>query len=291
MQQIFAIVGVIRKPAASVEEEPVEIAVPLVYALLADKTQASYAAVLRAVRDFAETAGIENVTPPTCMMDFEFAVKNAVEEVFPHSAVRYCFFHLGQSVYRRVQAEGLQEKYNDADDRSVKEGTHMLLALAFVPVSDLRPAFTGLYDELPDDLLPVADYFEEMYLFGRRGRGRRAAVLPRYPPAFWNTYESILHFHHRANNLSEGWHNKFQQAVGKHHPSLYSALQEFLREQADTESIITALDLGQAVKAKPKKKWRIMMDRMRRVVASYEIYKDDNDTLSYLRHLGHNIAL
>jgi len=150
-----------------------------------------------------------------------------VAQVFPNSNVRFCFSHLGQAANRRVQAEGLQEQCNDPEDRSIREGLHMMLSVAFVPVCDQRPVFRELYDDLPDEMLSVATYFEENYLFGRRGRGRRAAVAPRYPPhsQFWNTYEATLQNQHRTNNLSEGWHNKFQQAIGKHHPSLYSALQ------------------------------------------------------------------
>jgi len=107
--QIFAMVSLVRKPAASVVEEPIEIAVPLVYALLKDKTEVSYTTVLQAVKEFAGTAGIPKITPPNVMLDFELALKNRVARVFPNANVRFCFFHLGQAAYRRVQAEGLQE--------------------------------------------------------------------------------------------------------------------------------------------------------------------------------------
>jgi len=83
-------------------------------------------------------------------------------------------------------------------------------------------------------MLPVATYFEDNYLFGRRGRGRRAAVAPRFPPQFSNTYEATLQNQHRTNNFSEGWHNEFQHAVGKHHPSLYSAMQELIKKNKRT---------------------------------------------------------
>jgi len=34
--------------------------------------------------------------------------------------------------------------------------------------------------------------------------------------------------------MSEAWHNRFAVVVGKHHPDLYTALQEFQKQQADT---------------------------------------------------------
>ncbi|KAL6953037.1 hypothetical protein U1Q18_051221, partial [Sarracenia purpurea var. burkii] len=48
-----------------------------------------------------------------------------------------CFFHLGQAVYRRIQDEGLATQYNNEEDRELKTYTHMMLALAYVPVGDV----------------------------------------------------------------------------------------------------------------------------------------------------------
>lgn len=50
----------------------------------------------------------------------------------------------------------------------------------------------------------------------------RKGILPRYPSAIWNQYQTALTGSHRTNNVSEGWHNRFQLVIGKHHPDLYS---------------------------------------------------------------------
>lgn len=52
------------------------------------------------------------------------------------NVVKACLFHLSQSVYRHVQSEGLQKKY--AEDADIRDGVHMLCALAFVPVEDVE---------------------------------------------------------------------------------------------------------------------------------------------------------
>ena len=48
----------------------------------------------------------------------------------------------------------------------------------------------------------------------RRARGRGAARRPRYGVRLYmhicNTYEATLLNEHRANNITEGWHNRFQ---------------------------------------------------------------------------------
>lgn len=268
-----------------------EIAVPLVYALLPSKTQASYVTLLEEVKNAMTRHRIQLVPPERVLQDFEISIKNAVLSVFPGWVIQYCFFHLGQSVYRRVQSEGLQELYNNPQDRALKEATHMLLSLAFVPLDDVVAAFDELYDSLPDDLVPVATYFEENYIVGRRARGRRRSTAARFPPKLWNAYEATIHNSHRTNNISEGWHNKFRLVVGKHHPSLFGGLEEFRKEQADTETILAQMELGQSVKAAPKKKWLRLHKNIRNVVGQYEGYKAQGDVVSYLRTLGHHFVL
>ena len=44
-------------------------------------------------------------------------------------------------IYRKIQAEGLQEAYNNTDNRSIKKFSHMLLGLAFIPIDDVKEAF------------------------------------------------------------------------------------------------------------------------------------------------------
>ena len=79
---------------------------------------------------------------------------------------------------RRVQTEGLQTEYNDPDDRSVKEAVHMLFSLAFVPVDDVVAVYEELYDDIPEEVVPIASYFEETYVRGRRGRVGELLFLP-----------------------------------------------------------------------------------------------------------------
>lgn len=268
-----------------------EVAVPLVYALLSSKEAAAYTTVLEEVKAAAQRHRIDIVPPLRVLMDFELAIKNSVLTVFPRWVVQYCFFHLGQSTYRKVQSSGLQEQYNDPEDRSIKEATHMLLALAFVPPADVLATYDQLKEELPDELEPVQKYFEEYYLMGVRRRGGRRGVPPRFDPVMWNTYEATVSNSHRTNNIHEGWHNKFQQVVGKHHPSFYGACEEFRKEQADTETILAQMDLGQAVKAAPKKKWLQVQRRIRNIVGAYAEYKENDDVLAYLRTLGHQFVL
>lgn len=111
----------------------------------------------------------------------------------------------------QVQHVGLQVAYNNPDDREVKIGAHMLLALAFIPPDEVKDVFKDLVRILPNELKPVVKYMKENYVVGTPStRGRRRTIPPRYPVPLWNMYEATRTGQHRTNNISEGWHNRFR---------------------------------------------------------------------------------
>jgi len=280
--QIFTVMGLRRRVGS---EEAV--AIPLVYCLLSGKQKALYIEALEAVDRAVQQYRIDPCTPTKIMSDFEIAITNACKRVFPGTAVSGCFFHLGQSIYRKVQEVGLQVQYNDRNDRSIKEYTHRLLSLAFVPVADVTRAFNALHNACPRALHGVYDYFKKNYVTGTPGRGNRRAVPPRYPPQLWNQYDTALAKSHRTNNVSEGWHNRFRQVVGKHHPDLYSALSEFQKEQGYTEICVQELALGKKIKYAPSKKWRDLQTRLENIAAEY----NNLPILEYLSNLQQNVNI
>ena len=169
------------------------------------------------------------------MSDFELAMLNSVKTHFGNAAIRLCLFHSHQIVYRKIQAEGLQQQYLDQQDPSIRNAFHKILALAFVPPNDVPDLFDTLYDELPEAVLPIANSFELNYIRNRRAQGRKRAVKVKYAPALWNHYNSVIQGYPRTNNASEGWHNRFQLLVGRNHPEIYAFIRELIKEQADVE--------------------------------------------------------
>lgn len=286
--QMFAILGLRRRNTPDGEQ----LAVPLVYALLTRKTTQQYAQVLRAVQGAVDEYALTECNPGRFMTDFEKAILNACEDVYPTVRVNCCFFHLGQSMYRHIQDAGLQVRYNDRDDRTLKTRVHMLLALAFVPLTDVRRTFRVLKRTWQEAYFKcVINYFGRTYVLGSPARGNRAGHAPRYPPEVWNHYEAAMNRQHRTNNVSEGWHNRFQVVVGRHHPDFYSALKELQREQGDTETIVAELAMGKKVKASPKHKWVVAQERIQNVASDYEDYKNDDKVIDYLRTLSHLFEL
>ena len=81
------------------------------YALLENKLELSYTAVLQAVKAMTTAAGIHVLDPQTVIADFEVAIINAVKFELPNANLRLCFYHLGQSTWKSVQEHGLQADY------------------------------------------------------------------------------------------------------------------------------------------------------------------------------------
>lgn len=281
--QIFTILG-LRARTGKPDEQ---VAVPLVYALLSGKSEDLYAEVMEVVRDAVLRFRVHPCTPTKIMTDFETAIINACRNVFPLIPVSCCYFHLGQIIYRRIQDAGLQVKYRDPDDRTINRFTHMLLALAFVPEADVPTSFNALRRECPQDLHDVFDDFKKFYITGRPPRGRRAGTAPRYPVSLWNQYDTALNHSHRTNNISEGWHNRFRIVIGKHHPDLYTLLEELQKEQGYTEVCITELALGKKVKAAPTKKWNDLQLRIQSIASEY----NTRPRLEYLRAISANVNI
>ena len=173
------------------------------------------------------------------MIDFEKATMNAFSSVFPSTNVLGCLFNLGQSLWRRIQSERLSAIYRD--DENIKLYSKMLISLSFVPIEDVGSAFDELSESRPIALCNLYGYWEDNYV-GRLRRDRRA--IPLFPISMWNMRERVVEGLPRTNNSVEGWHNVFQSSVGCHHPTIYSLVEHFRREQDHIEQKISRIHAG-----------------------------------------------
>ena len=153
-------------------------AVPLVYALMCDKTEATYQRVFDRIKE-----RMPSLKPISIMSDYEKACQNAIQASFPDAQLVGCLFHLGQCLWRKVQDLQLTERYRD--DENFRMHVKMLLALSFVPVEDVINAFDQLTDECPGELQPLVDFWEDNYI-GRKRRTRRGN--PRFAVSVWSVH-------------------------------------------------------------------------------------------------------
>ena len=76
------------------------------YCLLTNKTAATYGRVLAEIHNLVPLA-----SPKTILIDFEKAVMNVLSASYPSARVTGCYFHLCQSVVRKVNELGLKVDY------------------------------------------------------------------------------------------------------------------------------------------------------------------------------------
>lgn len=137
---------------------------------------------------------LPDLKPQYIISDFEIGAINAAKKYFPESKLHACFFHLGQSVWRRIQALGLQDRHTT--DPDFAKNIRQLLALAFVPPNDVVKCFVTLCssdfwmeNNDPDSgkLQELLSYFENTYIGAQGRNGRRKSV--QFPPELWSVHE------------------------------------------------------------------------------------------------------
>ena len=136
--------------------------VPLVYCSLPNKTKKkTYKTVLNKIKN-----KLNDFEPENVYCDFERAFIGVATQIFTKSNTNGCLFHLSQSMYRHVQACGLQKLY--ADDTQFNTAIKMIVGLSFVPECDVQFAYDVLLS--PDyfvnnkNLLSnLLEYFEKTY--------------------------------------------------------------------------------------------------------------------------------
>jgi hypothetical protein len=155
---------------------------PLVYALMSSKSEEIY------TRLFQEFNGYANniiLNPKFIITDFEKASINASGREFPSSINKGCLFHLGQNIWRKIQEVGLAREYGSDIKQSLK--LRHLVALAFVPSTDIVQYFDTLKPEMPENTKSVFTCFEETYVHDRVRvtlRSGNQACTALFPPSF-----------------------------------------------------------------------------------------------------------
>lgn len=291
--QLFSVLGAVHQ--VGVNRKPQVVGLPFVHALLKNKKQGAYTKVMKIILKAGHEHGFRVPDDLQIMSDFEYGIINSVTDIFGPDKIRCCFFHLCQNVYRHVVEEGLAMAYK-GEDRTVKKSVHALCALAFVPADRVVEHFQTLRDILPEELQGVVDYFEVNYIrrlkMRRKKTGGGVTVVkcrPRYPPELWNQYNAVVTGQSRTNNVSEGWHSRFQLVVGKHHPSMYAFFEELQKEQADTEIMLRQLQLGQRIRKVVDKSRRRKEEMIRNVVDRYFEYVVKDDIHTYLNTIGYHV--
>ncbi|XP_031342271.1 uncharacterized protein LOC116170185 [Photinus pyralis] len=248
---------------------------PILYALLPNKQRATYVQMFEAIKNLSP-----NLHPNSVSCDFESAAISAISECFPDTAIRGCFFHLAKNMKKHLTDMGFVALYNNDAEFALK--AKMVISLVFVPLDDLDGFVEELGQELPQELQPLLDWFEDNYMgrLNRRGNGRRR---PLFPPETWNLYDRVLNDQDRTNNHVEAAHRRIQTELGVHHPTTWKFIDGLRKVQKNRDTYYEQLVAGNS--APPKlRKYRMADERIKSIVSQYHI----RDKIEYLRGLAHN---
>jgi hypothetical protein len=208
---------------------------------------------------------------------------NSFDAAYPDTTITGCYFHLCQSVIRKVNEVGLKTVY-ESDD-AVRGYVRCLPALAFVPVDDVVEAFDLLADTMPDDIEHLAEltsFFEHTYVRGRRQRGPTARYAPAmFSPDRWNQHTAGVDGVARTTNAVEGWHHGLQSLFLCHHPTMWTFLTGLKMDMQKQRTVFLQGVTG--VASSTKKKYRQLNQRVTTATAAY----GQVDVLLFLRSIAH----
>jgi len=251
---------------------------PIIYALLPDKFTKTYEKLFQMLINLCP-----ELCPTSISLDYELAAINAVKKHFPNIIIYGCFFHLTKNFKKKIGELHLISKYNNDADFSIS--VKMIIAIAFVCINKIDIAIDALAENLPEELQPLLEWFEDNYVgrLNRNGRGRR---LARFPPSIWNLNERVLNGIHRTNNHAEAANRRINVEMGMVHPTLWSFITCLRKIQAGRDTYLFQLESGRS----PPKKLKKYIDTDKRLLKIVQ-ESDTRDILTYLRGVAHNISL
>ncbi|XP_046686325.1 uncharacterized protein LOC124371996, partial [Homalodisca vitripennis] len=170
---------------------------PVAFVLMTRKTQDSYQGVFVFLKQL-----IPDWNPQVILTDFELAMSNAAQLVWPNARVVGCFFHFAQAIYRMHRQLRLQHIV-DTNVQAAKT-LQMLMSLALLPAERIALG------------LRVITHYAVLH-----GLAARFRILLRYMENFWMRMVGANRFSvfgepHRTNNALEAFHSSLLRTMGPH---------------------------------------------------------------------------
>jgi hypothetical protein len=249
--------------------------IPCAFFIMDSKKEACYRACLRAL-----TQLLHRWNPTWAMMDFELAEASAFASIFPACSVLKCWFHLRQSIQRKVQELGLVSLVGRDEEAAML--VKQLACFSFLPPGDVEERWdewvTSLGEVGDGPLQPLFDYFQKNYVLGAMS-GLRRRRPPLFPPPSWNHYLTACNGGFKTNNAAEAWNKAFTGMLSKH-KSTWELL-DCLQKEAGLSRLDLAAVMGGRDPPKRSKKYVEVGKRLQNLCLHYNDYPTLTDFLRY----------
>lgn len=254
---------------------------PVLYALLPDKTEETYVRLFNAVIKIWP-----QFNPDWISIDFERAEINAIRQVFPNASIRCCFFHLVKNMKKKLSEEGLIPKYNSNADFALQ--ARQITAIAFIPPNKIEEALETLEEDLPIELLPILNWFEDNYIGRPNRRGIRKTPL--FPCEIWNVFQRTLNGESRTNNYVEANHRKMQNEFGVNHPTIWKFIDGIKKIQSGRDKLYEEFVRGEEP-SKKRKKYIKTDQRILKILTDFQDNENSRTLKEYLRGIALNFLM
>lgn len=247
---------------------------PCVYFLLTNKSGPTYTRMISILNII-----IPNANPARILVDFEQAPINAFRLQYPNANMSGCFFHLSQSVIRKLSECGLKKRFET--DIGFNMLVKSLPALAFVPIDEVSAIFDEVASHFPEEesCNQFLTYFQSTYIQGPIIR--RRARKPRFEMKFWNHYNDGLECEQKTTNCVEGYHNALNSLFLCSHPTMWTFFSGLQKDIAIHRLTVANSDVERNVLQ--KKKYIKIAEKLSQKVTRFST---EQDKLRYLRAIA-----
>ncbi|CAK9292258.1 unnamed protein product [Gordionus sp. m RMFG-2023] len=199
------------------------VMIPIIYALLPDKTKETYIRLFQIITNFCAERQI-TFNPRFGQTDFEAASISALKFVFP-VIIKGCFFHYSQALWRRCQSLGLVSLY--LNHSNVHKVVRRMTTLPFCKEEDISRVRHNCYIMASENpmLMDFMEYMDTTWL------GLNAI----FPHGIWTRYKVDGP---RTNNHLEGFHHALKRKTAHAHPNVYILIKTLIGHHSNDLKII-----------------------------------------------------
>ncbi|XP_067668277.1 uncharacterized protein [Haliotis asinina] len=219
---------------------------PLMFCLLPDRRRETYTRLFQQLKEVTQDRVGRPLSPDVIQVDFEYPVHQAIHAEFPTTAVRGCYFHYSQCVWRKVQDLELVRAYKDNPE--VGRLVRRAAALALLPAGNVQDVWVDCMNDGPIGYAKCEqfkDYIVNNWVdFGAR-----------FPIAVWNHNNTEGP---RTNNHLEGWHHHLNQTVQRCHPNIFSFISTIKSLESSNRRLLAQMMHG--ANPPPRKRKYVQLD-------------------------------